>query len=146
KGFIKIVPNEDRTGGVWTLSKNGFDAIRWTLPEKLKEEGFASEHIKHDLLVLSAHLGDWILGLPNNVQLVTEQVLRRVLDDQLPNCISVSGHRPDGYWIIQTTDPKNPRVIALEVERSTKKPDDYRLAGDFYAERKEIESIIWIIQ
>src|SRR5258708_5011759 len=49
-GFI--APRSDRCGikRVWTLTPKGYKVIRPDLPT-LKEEGFASEHIGHDLLV-----------------------------------------------------------------------------------------------
>jgi len=149
KGFIKIISNEERSGGAWALTKNGFDSIRWTLPETLKEEGFGSEHIKHDLLVMAAHLGDWIWTYPKNVSFITEQHLRRYPRGELPCCIpdpGSHGHRPDGYWIFKTENPEKPRVIALEVERTTKKAGDYKPVGEFYENEDRIDSVIWIIE
>jgi len=144
KGLLQLVIEGHNEGRVWMLTPLGLFTIREHLPA-LKEEGFASESVSHDILVLAAHLGDWINQTPpSGVFLVTEQQLRRYERDQLPNWIPKDdSHRPDGYWYLPFGE--SGRTVALEVERSGKGAGPYRKIGEYYNQERGVDSVIWIV-
>lgn len=128
----------------WSLSLNGFEAIRSDLPD-LYEAGFKSESPEHDLLVTAIHLGEWIYGLPKGCDLCTEQELRRLHKGQHEDWVpQTTIRRTDGYWLTQF-DGK-PGVVALEVENSRKSPAEYREIAQFYDNRPELFRVVWLVK
>ena len=141
-GLIRCVPDQTYRNFFWTLGKNGFLSIRDTLPP-LKEEGFRSENIAHDHLVTAIHLGDFLLGKPKNVVLFSEQMLRRMHSEMLPEFLPQGDeHRPDVYWCI--SEGASTRVIALEVELSSKTNADYRALCEFY-DHSKMDQVLWVV-
>lgn len=142
-----VVTRSDDSGSfrVWGLSMKGFKAIRH-LHLALKEEGYASECVKHDLYTLAAHYGEWIVkGAAPDVRFVTEQELRRFDGDELPNWAKpLQAHKPDGVWYFPDTEAKT--LLALEMEPNRKRTRDYATLGAFYSEEKSISSVLWIVQ
>lgn len=130
---------------VWTLTPKGFKAIQHKLLP-LKEEGFGSESITHDLFVLAVHYGEWIAReAAPDVRFVTEQELRRIDDVELPKWARpLQTHKPDGAWYFPETKIK--MLYALEVELSRKRQIEYKSLGAFYSEEKSINSVLWIVQ
>jgi hypothetical protein len=113
------------------------------LPE-LKESGFKSEKIDHDQIVTAVHIGDLLLTNAPHLQLFTEQELRRYEVEFYPEWVPKSKiHRPDGYWMSHGTSQS--KLIALEVELSSKRDADYESVGMFYARRMEIRDVIWVV-
>ena len=128
----------------WSLSLNGFEAIRSTLPD-LKESGYKSESPEHDLLVGAIHLGEWIYGLPEGCEFCTEQELRRLHLGQLQDWVpKTTIRRTDGYWLTQFDG--EPGVVALEVETSRKSPSEYREIAQFYDNRPELFRVVWLVK
>jgi hypothetical protein len=128
---------------LWCLGKKGFEAIRDQLPE-LQEVGYMSEHIKHDHLVAAAHLGEWLLGIPEGVEILSEQEIRRFESSFLPIWYpAYMRHRADGYWYMKNGESE--RIIALEVELAHKRSADYVHAGDSYGQYRTIE-VLWIVE
>lgn len=146
-GLIGTRPLTDDVLGrsfVWSLTKKGFKAIKQDVSD-MKEDGFGSEAIDHDLLVTAVHIGDWIYGLPDRCSLFTEQQLRKMHEEHYPDWVPKGGrHRPDGYW--RTILGGNLGTIALEVERHRKSLDDYVGAAQFFANRKELFRVIWVVR
>lgn len=144
-GLIEPCPiKEDSLGRsfVWGLTKKGFEIIRDGISD-LKEVGFKSESIDHDLLVSAVHIGDWLFGAPDTCAVFTEQQLRRMHEEHYPNWVPrADGHRPDGYW--RTLFNGQNGTIALEVERNRKSLDDYIQAAQFYANRSELFRVVWV--
>lgn len=142
-----IETRSDRSGTfrIWTLTTKGFEAIRHLLLP-LKEEGFGSESVMHDLHVLAAHYGEWITkGLAPDVLFATEQELRRIDDADLPMWAQpLQAHKPDGVWYFLETKEK--MLYALEVELSRKRQNEYKTLGAFYSEETSITSVLWIVQ
>lgn len=130
---------------VWALTAKGFKAIQHLLLP-LKEEGYGSESVSHDLHVLAAHYGDWIpKGAAPDVRFVTEQELRRIDEAELPKWAKpFQGHKPDGIWYFPETNAK--ALLALEVEISRKRNLEYAALGTFYSEEKSVCSVLWIVQ
>lgn len=143
-GIIKSVCDERAQNFHWTLSKKGFEAIRSFLPA-LREEGFASEHVRHDGLVSAFHLGEWLNVRPENVQLFSEQQLRRYATESLPSWIpSPEIHRPDGYWGIPAKGIILP--VAVEVELAQKASAFYQSVGDYYSEEQSVLRVMWLVE
>lgn len=69
----------DSGGGkyFWSLTKKGYQKIRGFLPHALKQDGYKSEYVGHDLFVAAVHLGEWLKATPPGCALFTEQQLRR---------------------------------------------------------------------
>lgn len=130
---------------VWTLTTKGFKTIQHKL-FALKEDGFGSESVTHDLFVLAAHYGDWLpKEAAPDVRFVTEQELRRIDDADLPKWARpLQMHKPDGAWYFP--EAKIKMLYALEVELSRKRQIEYKALGAFYSEEKSISSVLWIVQ
>ncbi len=128
---------------VWTLTEKGFNKILPYLPS-LKDEGFRSENIHHDLITQAVHLGEWLQGEPEHVKLFSEQQLRRYdPNDYLPWVPKDKRRRPDGYWRID--DGKTKETIALEVELNRKPVCELRNIAEFYAENEKIDRVLWAV-
>ena len=143
-GFIRTRSDQSEAKYLWTLDKAGFQAIRDTLPF-LESEGYQSEHIGHDLLVSAVHIGDWLLRVPDKVEVFSEQELRTVHPDHYPTWLPhPATHRPDGYWRLPIGEKM--ATIALEVELNLKRNVDYEILGDFYAYHPEIIRTLWVTE
>lgn len=145
KGCLDTRTDDSGSFRVWTLTAKGFKAIQPNLLT-LKEEGYASESISHDLHVLAAHYGEWIeKGAAPDVRFVTEQELRRIDYVDLPKWArALQSHKPDGVWYFPESGTKN--LLALEVEISRKRKYEYEALGAFYSQEKSISSVLWIVQ
>jgi hypothetical protein len=128
---------------VWTLHKKGFDQILNELPV-LKNQGYASEAPQHDLYSAALHLGEWLLDVPQGLELVTEQELRNNFQSNYPSWVpDIQRHRPDGFWCLP--DEKGNVVFALEVELNVKTRTEYAPIVRFYRDTDEIRRIIWLV-
>ncbi|OQW49798.1 MAG: hypothetical protein A4S09_03315 [Proteobacteria bacterium SG_bin7] len=145
KGFVDFKYSDNCLFKTWTLTQRGFKAISNKLPQ-LREEGYLSENIEHDIYVLAAHNGNWIARHSAiDVKNITEQELRRYAIESLPNYLpSVLEHKPDGYWVFGKDNSR--RIISLEVEINRKSGDDYSIVGDFYNTNPQITFVLWIVQ
>ncbi|MCB0415385.1 MAG: replication-relaxation family protein [Bdellovibrionales bacterium] len=144
KGFIQIKFDIDGRKPVWMLDKKGFKVIRHILPD-LKEEGYKSENITHDLLCSAIHLGDFLLEKPENVQIITEQQLRRYNLEDLPAWVpSKEIHRPDGYWHFE--DGESGTTVALELERSRKSSTKIEKLVSFYSDFSRNFLVLWVLE
>lgn len=128
---------------VWSLDKKGFNQVLWELPE-LKNEGYASEAVQHDLYVSALHLGDWLVEIPKGVELFTEQELRNNYPSNYPKWVpDIQRHRPDGLWHLP--DQNGNVVFALEVELNVKERSLYGPIIRFYRDTDEIRRVIWLV-
>ena len=141
-GYIETRKTEHIKHSVWVLTQKGFCAIQHILPE-LKENGYKSESINHDFLVNALHLGDWLNDRPKNVEVFTEQQLRRFDFEFYPQWVPKTiVHRPDGYLYFK--NPEAPLTVALEVELNIKCKSRYDGLGGFYAATPDIDRVIWV--
>jgi len=143
-GFIRLEPLiKGRVGFVWTLTRQGFQEVEPFLSE-MKDVGYQSETPYHDWLVTAFHLGGWLNEKPDNVELFSEQDLRRLsLDaypDWVPNHII---HRPDGYSRVQIGSKS--ATVAIEVELSRKGKTAYEILGKFYEEEPKVSRVVWLV-
>lgn len=142
-GFIQSTSTADRKNHLWILSDHGFNSF--IAPYlNLKQEGYKSEFIDHDFLVNAVHLGEWVLGVPQGVELFTEQQLRRLDPEFYPAWIPKSKrHRPDGYTLVANSN--GTRLLAIEVEISQKKLEVYENYGRFYSEGTRVTDVVWVV-
>jgi hypothetical protein len=142
-GFIESHADRTACCHLWTLGKLGFETILRDLPE-LKEEGFRSENLIHDLVTTAMHLGGYLSSIPAGVGLFSEQELRRLPFDFYPPWVPHSErHRADGYWHVPIGKPM--ATVALEVELSQKKDVRYEAAADFYAGEPQVVRVLWLM-
>lgn len=130
----------DHDGGahVWVLRRSGFEVIQRQLPP-LKERGFKSEFLSHDLIVSAFHQGGQIND-QKIAKTISEQQLRRIEDEFLEvdeNLLS-SLHRPDGISKIGSF------WYAFEAELSIKRSTDYELIGEYYEDRG-YKNVFWLV-
>ncbi len=134
-------------GLVWTLADKGFAVIKEFLPE-LKAAGFKTENPSHDLFVMAAHLGEYLVNgtIPKkDLALITEQQLRCVHSECHPHWFPIKlDHRPDGYWAIRNGDKA--RIVALEVELSKKSKSRYNETLLKYSIREEVNAVVWVVE
>lgn len=141
-GLIEQRPDERLQNYYWMLTKRGFLASIDSIPER-KEDGYKSEYIAHDAMVMALHLGEWLLEAPSGVRFYSEQQLRRHESDVYPAWIPKSEeHRPDGYWGFTIQNKIVP--AAIEVEMNRKSTAEYEKVADFYSRHKDIGRVIWI--
>lgn len=146
-GYIKLKLCEHSESKVWTLASRGFDRIKDELPP-LISSGTGSEAIRHDRYVMAFHLGLNLTQEYTNVKKISEQMLRALQRDALPDWVpSHEGHRPDGYWKVPVIREGKPeaKVVALEVELSKKSEADYGKIAEFYSQCDYLEDVIWIV-
>jgi hypothetical protein len=129
---------------VWCLGERGFRFLdSYRLPE-LKTKGFRPKNRYHDLLVMSALLGDWYKKLPDGVDIVTDQELLTCEPGCLPaKLYSQFKHRPDGIWV--KPHGREISAVGLEVEINAKAESRYEDICSFYGGFHFIEYVIWVV-
>lgn len=143
-GFVTLATTRDGAHHFWVLDEEGFAVIKSSLPP-LIAEGYRSENLKHDILVVAAHLGDWLTVNSPDVATWSEQELRRVDPQSYPDGINkYAVHRPDGYWLIRNGDTV--RAIALEMELTQKQSDAYADIICYYLDDENAEQVVWIVK
>lgn len=129
---------------VWTLESKGFKVVKDYLPE-LRTEGFRSDNKNHDLICTSIHLGEYIRVPAEDVNLITEQMLRSYHQEFLPEYIpNVEEHRPDGYWYFKNGNTI--KLMSLEVELSQKSFKRYEAYASFYDEFSSRDRCLWVVK
>jgi len=140
--FIQIRTWKGATGFVWSLDEEGFGIVSRRFPNG-SESGYLSECPIHDLVVLSAHLGDWAHQIPEGWQLCTEQQMRRIPKEFQPEWVPKSKiHRPDGFWYYR--NGSGSRLVALEVELSRKSAAEYESTARYYQLDTKVSQVIWV--
>lgn len=142
-GFIQARCNHTADHFIWMLDKRGFSVLRFHLLD-MKEEGYLSENMFHDLLVAAVHLGDSLFKEINTIEFFTEQELRRLDPVTFPEWVPHCSRRPDGYWAVRQNSGY--KVVALEVELSIKADAEYESIARFYEEREGVHQILWVVK
>lgn len=142
-GFIRTEYIKIKKAHVWTLTQKGFKAIEELLPH-LENPGFKGDNPKHDFLVSSVHIGEWLFGAPDGCDLFSEQQLRRYPTEFYPTWVPNPGYyQPDGYWHINTENSQT--TISLEVELSQKANSRYEKVTTFFNFYKKVLFGVWIV-
>lgn len=140
--FVKRI-SIDESHFAWTLSTNGYIAIRDQLNE-LKVPGYGSEFPIHDLLVNLASFEDYWPELPDGISFLSEEEIKRLHSEYLPEWYPFDlMRRPDGFW--RTNKGDHHSIIALEVETSLKSVSKYESIARQYELASEIFRIIWFV-
>lgn len=140
--FIKrVVISESHF--VWSLGPNGFLALRDLLPE-MKVPGYGSEFPIHDLLVSLASHGDHWASLPNDLTFLTEEEVKRLSTEHLPEWYPMDLlRRPDGFWCHQNGEEKT--IVALEVETTLKPNAKYETIARHYEMVPDLHRALWFV-
>lgn len=132
-----------KLASAWMLTRQGFQEVTPFLPE-MTDVGYKSETQYHDWLVTAFHLGAWLKGHSENVELFSEQELRRLRPDTYPAWVPNRNiHRPDGYSRVQIGSKS--ATIAIEVELSRKGQTAYEILGRFYEEEPKVSRVLWLV-
>lgn len=126
---------------LWSLTKKSFQIIKKIYPE-MKQQGFKSESPAHDIKANLVQIGIFDSFERKKIKVITEQELRRLDSKWFHKSVPTAGHRPDGYWSISNGSEK--RLIALELELSSKNKLQYTEIGYFYDLEDNIESVVWV--
>ena len=142
-GLIQLRSDSGGQKFICSLDKQGFETIRKRLT-KMKEEGYKSEYMGHDLVASAFQLGDWLIECPKGVSFFTEQELRRIDPGLYPEWVPKSEvHRPDGYSRI-TMDGK-PATVAFEAELNQKSDAEYERVAEHYDLFRTILRVFWLM-
>lgn len=142
-GFIECVVDKGGNKFLWQLTKRGFDIVKGEFEIELKEDGYKSESMGHDLLVMAFQVGDWAIDPPQGVSAFSEQQLRRFDEDHYPAYVPrMSFHRADGYSLVPTAN--GTKTIAFEVELHVKNKRSYGNVSYAYRHSK-IDTVLWLV-
>jgi hypothetical protein len=129
---------------VWMLDKRGFEFLAERILPELTAKTYKPQSGYHDLLVMSALLGEWLLVQPSGVDLISEVQLRTTDVQGIPSALKKDpGHYPDGIWM--STAGKKRTGIGLEVEISGKTVDRYVQTCSFYTSQLFFDHVVWIV-
>lgn len=143
KGLIQIIPIRIEKHFAWTLTKKGLVQIREYLPD-LKVVSTSSGALWHDALASAIHLGDWYMGCPEGSDYFSERQLQCYIPEAYPEWVpQTNERRPDGYWLANSESGQ--KVVAFELQRSTKSQKWWDGIDEFYASTDEINRVIWVI-
>lgn len=144
-GFLRIEKITGTPNKIIFLGKRGFEFLSANLlPDDLAHQMYQPHRQYHDLMAMSALLGDWYASSPKNVRIVTEQELATTHISDLPIHLRKSlNHKPDGLWIY--TNGEDKKAIALEVEITAKSSPRYEKICAFYTSELFFEKVIWIV-
>ncbi len=129
---------------LYQLGADGFSRLKHEL-DGFKEDGFLSEAPWHDFVVMTLQLGLWLIGNPENVELISEQQMRRFEKSYLPYWVPDPAlHRPDGYTRFKNGN--DIKLVAYEVELSRKSADRYDSICQFYSKSQDVDLVIWLVR
>jgi|GEM_PF-1309420 len=132
-----------KLASAWTLTRQGFQEVSPFLPE-MQDVGYKSETQYHDWLVTAFHLGAWLKGHSESVELFSEQELRRLSPEAYPSWVpSRNIHRPDGYSRVQIGSKSV--TLSIEVELSRKGRSAYEILGRFYEDEPKVSRVLWLV-
>jgi hypothetical protein len=145
-GLITMEKIKGTPDNVWLLAKGGFQYLNSTImQDEITSRVYRPYSLYHDLVVMSALLGDWYKQAPDIVRVVSEQELTGTYIGELPTNLRKSlDHKPDGLWIFK--NGKESKAIALEVEMSTKAFPRYEKTCAFYTAEPFFDKVIWIVE
>lgn len=143
RGFLQRVEHIGRIT-LYQLTEYGFLRFKNGV-DGFKEEGFASEAIWHDYLSVAFQLGIFASFNSKNIEIVTEQQLRRFQRKELPFWVpQAESHRPDGFT--KFSHDNTTRIVAYEIETSVKSMDRYDSICQYYAKGTNVEVIFWLVK
>jgi hypothetical protein len=143
QGFVTTRGEDGDRKRYWCLEKRGMAYLARNMGA-LKTLGFKPQSLYHDHLASSILLGDWFMGLPGTVAIITEQdLISRDLPEVAPGFQDGTDRRPDGLWRFQV-GPKM-KFVALEVELHAKPDQAYAEIIRYYDNNFGVEKVIWVV-
>lgn len=144
EGYISEEMDMGFKSTVWILTKKGFNFL-YGRSDQLEQSRFKVQSMNHDYWGTAFHLGDFVFGLPQNVELVTEQEINAKSFESLPPWIPQSKtHIPDGLTRIKKNEAFS--VVAFEVETSQKTTERYDTMIYFLDKSPEIQLVFWLCE
>lgn len=129
---------------VWELTRKGLSEIKNVLPPLINKVVKSENHV-HDLICSSIHLGPNINNNSSEIIHVTEQMLRSMNGENLPDIIPPSKeHRPDGFWVLPYGKKIN--LLALEVELVQKTKRRYEDLSHYYGNFDQKSKCLWVVK
>jgi hypothetical protein len=125
------------------LSKKGFEVLRYDMGE-LRENRFAAQSVAHDFIATAFHLGDFVLGVPENVRFFSEQEIQCTDDSLLPAWVpKFRDHIPDGLTRVKAGQGDS--VFGLEVELNLKPMLKYDKAAYYFdSSLSKVDVVFWL--
>lgn len=142
EGYISETSDQLLQMSVWTLTKKGFNYLHGG-SEALSQKRFKPQSVAHDYWALNFHLGDFVFGASENVQLISEQELSSSVPESLPNWVPYArDHIPDGYTFIEYDKKKT--LMAFETEINAKSSARYEEMIRFLDAHDQIDYVFWL--
>lgn len=130
---------------LFQLTKEGFKLVNDRLKYELSENRFQAQSVVHDSINSAFHLGEFISGVPENVQLLSEQELQCLDPGLYPDGIPKSKeHIPDGFTIVTKESEPN-AILAIEVEIKAKPLIRYDKVGLYYDMSPDVMAVLWLV-
>ena len=111
--FLSVKVAGDFFGRYWTLGDRGLAFFANENGSAINVIGSRPQSFKHDHLSSVILLGEWYLGKPPLVRLITEQMLLASTEDD-DKFLKLENRRPDGLWEFKIGPER--KYVALEVE------------------------------
>lgn len=141
-GYTKEIVEKGLNVTLWALTRKGFDYL-FGSSDELAQHRYQVQSVSHDFWASAFHLGDFLYGVPRNVQLVSEQELTAKHDEARFFWVPKSReHLPDGYTAIFT--PEKTVVMAFETEISVKTSARYEEMIHFLDKTESIDLVFWL--
>lgn len=141
EGYIHDIADSHLQLSLFTLTKKGFQVISGGLNEQ-NQKRFQPQSVAHDYWATAFHLGEFVHGMPDNVELFSEQEINASETDCFPDWLPKSKvHIPDGYTLIKKPGIE---VLAIEVELSQKTMARYEEMIGFLDRQDEISRALWL--
>jgi len=142
EGYLKEVSHSASSVSFWTLTKKGFQYID-DGSMGLTQARYQPQALLHDYWAMIFQLGDFVLGIPNSVEIISEQEFTaRELSD-LPEWVPKSKeHIPDGFTKVEKSHISS--VMAFEVELSAKSDSRYEEMIRYLDQKEEVTWVLWL--
>lgn len=142
ENYIKEVSHSASPISFWTLTKKGFQYIN-DGSLGLTQARYQPQALLHDYWALVFQLGDFVFGVPSSVEILSEQEFTAREISDLPGWVPKSKeHIPDGLTVFQKSAA--PKVVAFEVELSTKSDSRYEEMIRYLDQKEEITWVLWL--
>lgn len=129
---------------VWVLTKKGFIFL-YGRSDLLEQNRYKVQSMNHDFWNTAFHLGNFVFGIPHNVEIVTEQEINAKKLEILPDWIPQSkDHIPDGLTRIKNGDYSS--VLAFETETSQKTSGRYDEILYFLDKYPQLSMVFWLCE
>ncbi len=146
RGHSYIATRTDEYGKdpLWSIDRKGLELIKEYIPET-KSNNLKLKNKEKDLLCSGILQGEFLKEIPEEVELITEQMLTVYQNGLLPKYIpDMTEHTPKGYWCFKNEN-KN-RLVSLEIEVTRMSKLHYLDSSYFYKDFSENSRVFWVVK